>query len=119
MTYSPSREIRLKTTLSAMEQGKSRYNSLLAFAVFFNTLLTLSSIGFMVYKVRVLEEQVFQLQTKPSVTLEAETRDNGGEDLTHRVKRSSQSVGEANSCVSCHNACVKLFGLGSSAKVTH
>ena len=101
-----------------MEQGKSRSNSLLAFAVFFNILLTLSSIGFTVYKLRILDEQVFQLQTKPSVTLQAETRGNGGEDIAHLVKRSSQSVGEANSCVSCHNACIKLFGLGSSAKVT-
>lgn len=101
-----------------MEQGKSRCSSLLAFAVFVNIILTLSSVGFMVYKVRLLEEQVFELQSKSTQTLQAETRENK-EDvdiITNRQKRSSESLGSKR-CISCHNACVKLFGLGTKAKV--
>ena len=100
-----------------MEQGKSRYNSLSAFAVFVNLILTLTSIGFMVYKVRVLEEQVFQLQSRPSVNVQTETKQNEAVDVTNRQKRSSESFGESKRCARCHNACVNLFGLGASAKV--
>ena len=74
-----------------------RCSSLLAFAVFVNLVLTLTSIGFMVYKVRVLEEQLFQLQTNSSVTSQTETMDNDGGDLTHqRLKRSESLGGVAN-----------------------
>ena len=100
-----------------MEQGKTRCNSLLAFAVFVNLVLTLTSIGFMVYKVRVLEEQLFQLQTNSSVTSQTETMDNDDGDLTHQRLKRSKSLGD-QSCVSCHRACVKLFGLGEAAKVS-
>lgn len=100
-----------------MEQGKSRYNTLLAFAVFVNFLLTLTTIGFVVYKTRGLEQQVFQLQAKSSLTSRTETRENRDENLAHRKKRSSESHKKPKHCVSCHNACVKLFGLGASAKV--
>ena len=99
-----------------MEQAKSRCNSLLAFAVLANIIFTVTLVGFVNYKVRVLEKQVFQLQSRSSVNLQNKTTDNGNE-LTHRVKRSSDSLGASKSCVSCHNACVKLFGLGASAKV--
>ena len=95
-----------------MEQGKSRCNSLLAFAVFVNIILTLSSVGFMIYKVRVLEERVFELQVES-------TRGENKEDvdiIKNRQKRSSESFGSKH-CISCHNACVKLFGLGTKAKV--
>ena len=102
-----------------MEQGKSRYNTLLVFAVSVNFLLTLSTIGFVVFKMGALEEQLFQLQVKSAMTPQTETREQYGEDLTHREKRSSDSHREPKSCVSCHNACVKLFGLGASAKVSH
>ena len=101
-----------------MEQGKSRCNSLLTFAVFVNIILTLSSVGFMIYKVRVLEERVFELQFKSAQTLHAETGENE-EDvdiIKNRQKRSSESFGSKH-CISCHNACVKLFGLGTKAKV--
>ena len=103
-----------------MEQGKSRFNSLLAFTVFLNLILTLTSIGFMVYKVRVLEEQVFQLQdllSRSSANIQTDTKENGAVDVTNRQKRSSKSYGESKSCARCHNACVNLFGLGASAKV--
>ena len=100
-----------------MEQAKSRCNSLLAFAVLANIIFTVTFVGFVNYKVRVLEEQVFQLQSRSSVNLQKKTTDNGNDELTHRVKRSSDSLGSSKSCVSCHNACVKLFGLGASAKV--
>ena len=100
-----------------MEKAKSPCNSLLAFAVFVNIILTLTSVGFVVYKVRVLEEQVYQLQTKSSVATQTEINGNGDDELPHRRKRSSDSLGEAKRCVSCHNACVTLFGLGASAKV--
>ena len=115
--YFGSQEFRQNTTSSKMEQGKSRYNSLLAFAVLVNFLLTLTTIGFVFYKTRGLEQQVFQLQTKSSLTSQTETRENRDEDLAHRKKRSSESHKEPKNCVSCHNACVKLFGLGASAKV--
>ena len=115
--YFGSQEFRQNTTSSKMEHEKSRYNSLLAFAVFVNFLLTLTTIGFVVYKTRGLEQQVFQLQTKSSLTSQTETRENRDEDLAHRKKRSSESHKEPKNCVSCHNACVKLFGLGASAKV--
>ena len=100
-----------------MEHGKTKCNSLLAFAVFVNLVLTLTSIGFLVYKVRVLEEQVFQLRTKSSVTLRPETRESEGSNLAHQRLKRSKSFGE-QTCVSCHNACVKLFGLGAAAKVS-
>ena len=100
-----------------MEQGKSRYNSLLVIAVSINFLLTVSTIGFVVYKTRVVEQQVLQLQTKLTLTSQTETGGNSGEDLANREKRSSDYRKEPKSCVSCHNACVTLFGLGASAKV--
>lgn len=101
-----------------MEQGKSRCNSLLAFAVFVNIILTLSSVGFMIYKVRVLEERVFELQFKSTQTLHDETGENEKDVdiISNRQKRSSESFGSKH-CISCHNACVKLFGLGTKAKV--
>lgn len=100
-----------------MEQAKSRCNSLLAIGLLVNLILTLASVGVVIYKVRVLEEQVFQLQSRPPVTLHAETIDSGDYETSHRMKRSSDSVSGSQSCVSCHNSCVKLFGLGTSAKV--
>ena len=113
----PYSELGPNTTRSKMEQGKSRYNTLLAFAVSVNLLLSLSTIGFGVFKIGVLEEQLLQLQNKSSATLKPETRENYSEGLTHREKRSFDYGKEPKSCVSCHNACVKLFGLGASAKV--
>lgn len=108
---------RVNVTRSKMEQGKTRCNSLLAFAVFVNIILTLTSIGFMVYKVRVLEEKVSQLQSQSLVSSLTETREHEGKDLTHRRLKRSKFLRE-QSCVSCHNACVKLFGLGAAAKVS-
>ncbi|CAH3123360.1 unnamed protein product [Porites lobata] len=102
-----------------MEQAKSRSNGLLAMGLLVNLILTLASVGVVIYKVRVLEEQVFQLQSRQPVTLQAETIDSGDYETSNRMKRSSESVSGSKSCVSCHNACVKLFGLGTSAKGTN
>lgn len=65
---------------------------------------------------RVLEEQVSLLQSDSTNAYQPEFRDS--EDGIHRDKRSVGSLGRSKSCSSCHNACVQLFGLGASAKVT-
>ncbi|CAH3158453.1 unnamed protein product [Pocillopora meandrina] len=36
----------------------------------------------------------------------------------NRNKRAAKYHGDSKPCTSCHNACVQLFGLGASAKVT-
>ena len=98
-----------------METVKPRGNSFLTVAVIVNILFSLVSIGCLIYKVRVLEEQVFQLQSDSSNTRYADSRES--EDATYRRKRSVESLGKSKSCTSCHSACVQLFGLGASAKV--
>ena len=98
-----------------METVKTRGNSFLTIAVVVNILFSLISIGYLIVKVRVLEEQVIQLQSdSPNHT---EARGNEGAHLTHRSERSVESLGGSKSCTSCHSACVQLFGLGASAKV--
>ena len=94
----------------------SRGNGFLTFAVLVNILFSAVSIGFLIYKVRVLEEHVLQLQKGQRYHTEA-IRENERADLTHRNKRAVESFGTSKSCSSCHNACVHLFGLGASAKV--
>ena len=100
-----------------MEQGKSRLNVFLAFVLFSNVLLSLFTVGFVVYKTRTLEQTIFQLQAKLSDTLEADYRGEYDGDLLQRSRRSSKNIDGSKSCVSCHKACVTLFGLGSAAKV--
>ena len=94
-----------------METVKARGNTVLTVAVIVNILFCLVSIGCLIYKVRVLEEQVTLLQSDSSKVY----RDN--EDEIYRSKRSVGSLGRSKSCSSCHDACVQLFGLGASAKV--
>ena len=98
-----------------METVKPRGNTSLTVAVIVNILFCLVSIGCLIYKVRVLEEQVFLLQSDSSKAYQPEFRDN--KDRIYRSKRSVESFGRSKSCSSCHNACVQLFGLGASAKV--
>ena len=98
-----------------MENVKHRNNIFLTVAVIVNILFCLVSIGCLIYKVRVLEEQVSLLQSDSSKTYQPESRDN--EDETYRSKRSVESLGRSKTCSSCHSACVQLFGLGASAKV--
>ena len=98
-----------------METVKARSNTVLTVAVIVNILFCLVSIGCLIYKVRVLEEQVILLQSDSSKVYQPETRDN--EDEIYRSKRSVGSLGRSKSCSSCHDACVQLFGLGASAKV--
>ena len=103
-----------------MEPQKSRGNRLLVFALLINLVLTITSVGTVIYKLQILENQVLQLQSRPSVVLQTETSNNGDDEereLTQRRKREYESFGEAKSCISCHNACMQLFGLGASAKV--
>ena len=100
-----------------METVKPRSNTFLTVAVIVNILFCLVSIGCLIYKVRVLEEQVFLLQSDSTNAYQPESRDN--EDEIHRDKRSVGSLGRSKSCSSCHNACVQLFGLGASAKVIY
>ena len=103
-----------------MEPEKSRGNRLLVFALLINLILTITSVGTVIYKLQILERQVLQLQSRPSVALQGKTNNNGDDEegeLTQRRKREYEFSGEAKSCVSCHNACMQLFGLGASAKV--
>ena len=95
----------------------SRGSSLLTVAVIVNILFSVVSIGCLIYKVRVLEEQVFQLQGESLETYHTEARENEGAFLPHRSRRAVESLGGSKTCTSCHNACVRLFGLGASAKV--
>lgn len=100
-----------------MEAVKTpRRNSFLTVAVTVNILFSAVSIAFLIYKVRVLEEHVLQLQDDQRYHAEA-TKENEQADLTHRNKRAVESLGMSKSCSSCHDACVHLFGLGASAKV--
>ncbi|KAL9961572.1 hypothetical protein ACROYT_G030534 [Oculina patagonica] len=99
-----------------MEAVKPRGNIFLTVAVIVNILFSLAAIGCLIYKVRVLEEQVYELQSDSSKTLY--TRSGENEDVTYRSKRSVESFGKSKSCTTCHSACVELFGLGASAKVT-
>ena len=98
-----------------METVKPRLNTFLIVVVIENLLFSLVSIGSLIYKVRVLEEQVSQLQSD----LQREYQPEAGEyrDETYRGKRSVESLGRSKSCSRCHKACVQLFGLGTSAKV--
>lgn len=98
-----------------METVKARSNTFLTIAVVVNILFCFVSIGCLIYKVRVLEEQVFSLQSESSKVHQPESRDN--EDGIYRSKRSVGPLGRSKSCSSCHDACVQLFGLGASAKV--
>lgn len=107
----------LKIETAKMEAVKTpRRNSFLTFAVTVNILFSAVSIAFLIYKVRVLEEHVLQLQDDQRYHAEA-TKENERADLTHRNKRAVESLGMSKSCSSCHDACVHLFGLGASAKV--
>ena len=99
-----------------METVKPRGNIFLTVAVIVNILLSLVSIGCLIYKVRVLEEQVSQLQSDSLREYQPESGEY--RDETYRSKRSVKSLGRSKSCTSCHNACVQLFGLGTSAKVS-
>ncbi len=99
-----------------MDAVKPRRDIFLTVAVIVNILFSLAAIGCLIYKVRVLEEQVYQLQSDSSKTRYTESGEN--EDVTNRGKRSVESLsGRSKSCTSCHSACVELFGLGASAKV--
>ena len=104
-----------------MEPEKSRGNRLLVFALLINLILTITSVGTVIYKLQILERQVLQLQSRPAVALQGKTNNNGDDEeggLTQRRKREYEFSGDgAKSCVSCHNACMQLFGLGASAKV--
>lgn len=101
------------------KEKKNRGKIFLTIVVTINILFSVASIGFLIYKVRWLEEQVFQLQKDPLETGQTRERQNEAwDDLAHRSKRAAESLGESKSCTSCHNACVKLFGLGASAKVS-
>ena len=104
-------------THSTMETVKPRGNTFLIVAVVVNLLFSFVSIGCLIYKVRVLEEQVSQLQSDS----QREYHRESGEyrDEPYRGKRSVESLGRSKSCSSCHNACVQLFGLGASAKVIY
>ena len=101
------------------KEKKNRGKIFLTIAVTVNILFSVVSSGFLIYKVRSLEEQVFQLQKDSSKTGQTRERQNEAwDDLAHRRKRAAESLGETKSCTTCHNACVKLFGLGAPAKVS-
>lgn len=100
-----------------MEQRKSRTGGFLVFAVLVNFALSFVIVGFVVYKVKVLEQEIVHLQTKFSEKEQFEYRGGDSGDFIQRSKRSSKDRGESKACMSCHSACVKLFGLGSDAKV--
>ena len=89
---------------------KSRGNSFWTIAVILNILFR-----FFIYKVHVLEGEVFQLRS--DLKNQAKARESEDADLMNRNKRAAEYHGESKTCTSCHNACVKLFGLGASAKV--
>ena len=98
-----------------METVKPRGNTFLTVAVIVNLLFSLFSIGSLIYKVRVLEGQVSQLQSDSPREYQPESGEY--RDESYRGKRSVESLGRSKSCSSCHKACVQLFGLGASAKV--
>lgn len=98
-----------------METVKSRGNTVLTVAVIVHIFFSLVSIGYLIRKVRVLEEQVFQC--KSDSLREYQPEPGEYRDETHRAGRSVEYPGRSKSCSSCHNACVQLFGLGASAKV--
>ena len=98
-----------------METVKPRGNTFLTVAVIVNIFFSLVSIGYLIYKVRVLEEHVFQCKSDSLREYQPESGEY--RDETYRGKRSVGSLGRSKSCSSCHNACVQLFGLGASAKV--
>lgn len=100
-----------------MEQRKSRTSVFLVFAVLVNFAMSFVIVGFVVYKAKVLEKEIVHLQTKLSEIEQFEHRGGDGEDFIQRSKRSSKNRAESKTCASCHSACVKLFGLGSDAKV--
>ena len=102
-------------TRSTMETVKPRSNTFLTVAVILNILFSLISIGCLVYKVKVLEEQVSHC--KSDSLREHQPESGEYRDENYRSKRSVESLGRTKSCSSCHNACVQLFGLGASAKV--
>ena len=94
---------------------KSRGNSFWTIAVILNILFSVISVGFFIYKVHVLEGEVFQLRS--DLKNQAKARESEDADLMNRNKRAAEYHGESKTCTSCHNACVQLFGLGASAKV--
>ena len=94
---------------------KLRGNSFWTVAVIVNILFSVVSVGFLIYKVQVLEGEVFQLRS--DLKYEAEARESEQADLMNRNKRAAEYHKESKTCNSCHNACVQLFGLGVSAKV--
>lgn len=100
-----------------MEQRKSRTSGFLVFAVLVNFAMSFVIVGFVVYKANVLEKEIVHLQTKLSEIEQFEYREGDDGDFIQRSKRSSKNRGESKTCTSCHSACVKLFGLGSDAKV--
>lgn len=94
---------------------KSRGNSFWTIAVILNILFSVISVGFLIYKVHVLEGEVFQLRS--DLKNQAKARESEDADLMNRNKRAAKYYGDSKPCTSCHNACVQLFGLGASAKV--
>ena len=94
---------------------KSRGNSFWTIAVILNILFSVISVGFFIYKVHVLEGEVFQLRS--DLKNQAKARESEDADLMNRNKRAAKYHGDSKPCTSCHNACVQLFGLGASAKV--
>ena len=110
-TFTPL--INWSSTMEAVK--KSRGNSFWTIAVILNILFSVISVGFFIYKVHVLEGEVFQLRS--DLKNQAKARESEDADLMNRNKRAAKYHGDSKPCTSCHNACVQLFGLGASAKV--
>ena len=105
--------INWSSTMEAVK--KSRGSSFWTIAVILNILFSVISVGFFIYKVHVLEGEVFQLRS--DLKNQAKARESEDADLMNRNKRAAKYHGDSKPCTSCHNACVQLFGLGASAKV--
>lgn len=110
-TFTPL--INWSSTMEAVK--KSRGNSFWTIAVILNILFSVISVGFFIYKVHVLEGELFQLRS--DLKNQAKARESEDANLMNRNKRAAEYHGESKTCTSCHNACVQLFGLGASAKV--
>ena len=74
------------------KEKKNRGKIFLTIVVSVNILFSVASIGFLIYKVRWLEEQVFQLQKDSLETGQTRERQNEAwDDLAHRSKRAAES----------------------------
>ena len=97
-----------------MDNNKStrsgRNGSLLQLGILLNLSITLISVGFLAYKVHVLEQKVVHLE---SVSPFDHPRHVTEEDLTAPSRR-RRSVA---ACQECREECVKLLGVDSSQKV--